>query len=84
MGISLAIERDGAAAFAGSTSTAKLRRTPAELVEHLGRCLAFPHGAVLLTGTGVVPPEGFTLAAGDCITIAIDGAGTLQNTVVVV
>lgn len=82
--IHIRIERDGQEVFAGSTSTLQIKRTPGELVEHLGRCLAFPHGAVLLTGTGVVPPEGFTLAPGDGITIGIDGAGELTNRVVTV
>ena len=77
--ISIFIMRDGKEVFAGSTNTRLIRRSPAELVENLGRCLAFPNGAVLLTGTGVVPPESFTLAAGDRITIAVDGAGELAN-----
>lgn len=82
--IRIRIERNGQEAFTGSTSTRLIKRTPAELVEYLGRCLAFPHGAVLLTGTGVVPPEGFTLAPGDTITIGIDGAGELTNHVVTI
>jgi 2-dehydro-3-deoxy-D-arabinonate dehydratase len=82
--IRIRIERDGQEVFAGSTSTRLIKRNPAELVEYLGRCLAFPNGAVLLTGTGVVPPEGFTLAAGDRITIGIDGAGELTNHVVTI
>jgi 2-dehydro-3-deoxy-D-arabinonate dehydratase len=84
VGIRIGIVRDGAEVFAGSTNTGLIRRRPAELVEYLGRCLSFPHGAVLLTGTGVVPPESFTLAAGDRITITIDGAGELTNHVVIV
>jgi 2-dehydro-3-deoxy-D-arabinonate dehydratase len=79
--IHLRIERDGQEVFSGSTSTQKIRRTPRELADYLGRSLAFPQGAVLLTGTGIVPPESFTLAAGDVVTIAIDGVGTLINTV---
>jgi 2-dehydro-3-deoxy-D-arabinonate dehydratase len=82
--IRICIMRGGQEVFAGSTSTRLIRRSPAELVENLGRCLAFPNGAVLLTGTGVVPPEGFTLAAGDRITIGIDGAGELTNHVTTV
>jgi 2-dehydro-3-deoxy-D-arabinonate dehydratase len=77
--IRICIVRGEEEVFAGSTSTRLIRRSPAELVENLGRCLAFPNGAVLLTGTGVVPPETFTLAAGDRITITIDGAGELTN-----
>ncbi len=82
--IRIRIDRGGQEAFSGSTSTRLIRRSPAELVEYLGCALAFPNGAVLLTGTGVVPPEGFTLAAGDQITIAIEGAGELTNHVTVI
>lgn len=82
--IRIRIDRDGKEAFSGSTSTRLIRRSPAELVEYLGRALAFPNGAVLLTGTGVVPPETFTLAAGDSIFIAIEGAGELTNHVTII
>jgi 2-dehydro-3-deoxy-D-arabinonate dehydratase len=84
VGIRICIVRSGEEVFTGSTHTGLIRRRPAELVEHLGRCLAFPHGAILLTGTGVVPPESFTLAEGDRITIGIDGAGELTNSVTIV
>jgi 2-dehydro-3-deoxy-D-arabinonate dehydratase len=57
---------------------------PAELVEYLGRALALPDGAVLLTGAGVVPPDTFTLAAGDEVQITIDAVGVLRNIVTVV
>ena len=56
------------------------RRLP-ELVEYLYRDHSFPTGAVLLTGTGVVPPDSFTLQHGDEILMTIDGIGTLTNTV---
>ncbi|MGL4649596.1 MAG: fumarylacetoacetate hydrolase family protein, partial [Caldilineaceae bacterium] len=82
--IRIAIVRDGTQLFTGETHTRHIRRTPAELVEFLGRCLDFSQGVVLLTGTGVVPGEGFTLAAGDRIRIDGDGIGTLSNPVVVV
>lgn len=84
LAIRIRIEREGAEVFAGSSHTRLIRRSPRELVECLGRCLALPNGAVLLTGTGIVPPEGFTLAAGDRITIAIEGAGELSNDVTVI
>ena len=84
LAIHIRIERQGQELFSGSSHTGQIRRRPAELVEYLGRCLAFPHGAVLLTGTGVVPPETFTLAEGDQITIAIDGAGELTNRVTII
>ena len=55
-----------------------------ELVEYLFRSQSFPHGAMLLTGAGVVPPDSFTLADGDRVRIAISGVGTLENSVRVV
>lgn len=82
--IALQIVRDGAVVFAGATHTCQIRRRPAELVEYLGRALAFPDGVVLLTGAGVVPPDTFTLAAGDAVEITIDAVGVLRNTVTVV
>ncbi len=82
--IAMQIVRDGVVAFSGETDTSKIRRRPNELVEYLGRALAFPSGAVLLTGAGIVPPDSFTLAAGDEIRIQIDAVGALVNSVVVV
>jgi 2-dehydro-3-deoxy-D-arabinonate dehydratase len=79
--IAMRITRDGADAFAGATTLAQMRRTPDELVGWLYRETSFPHGAVLLTGTGVVPPDDFTLAAGDVVRIAIEGIGELINAV---
>jgi 2-dehydro-3-deoxy-D-arabinonate dehydratase len=82
--IALQIARAGAVVFTGETHTSQIRRRPDELVEYLGRALTFPDGAVLLTGTGIVPPDTFTLAAGDEIRITIDAVGTLRNVVTVV
>jgi len=82
--IRLTIQRGGAVAFQGETHTARIHRRLAELLDYLGRSSQYPDGAVLLTGTGIVPPNDFTLAAGDTITIAIEGVGTLVNTVKVV
>lgn len=82
--LSIAIRRGGAEVFAGETSLNQLKRSFAELAGWLGRSQSFPHGAVLLTGTGVVPPETFTLAAGDEVAITLVGLGTLTNTVEVV
>jgi 2-dehydro-3-deoxy-D-arabinonate dehydratase len=79
--ISLEIERDGEVAFADSTTLASLKRDPALLVEYLYRNNSFPHGSFLLTGTGIVPPDSFTLQAGDSISITIPPIGTLVNTV---
>jgi 2-dehydro-3-deoxy-D-arabinonate dehydratase len=58
-----------------------MARSLESLVEWLGRDNSFPNGAVLLTGTGVVPPDDFTLATGDKITIEITGVGKLINVV---
>lgn len=82
--ISITILRDGNTMFFGNIHTDRIHRKLRELVEFLGRCMTFPNGAVLLTGTGVVPPNEFTLQAGDIISIEIDGVGTLTNTVKVV
>ena len=79
--IGLTIVRNGATAFQGNTTLAQMRRTPEELVEYLYRETSFPDGAVLLTGTGVVPPDDFTLHAGDAIAITIPPIGTLDNVV---
>jgi 2-dehydro-3-deoxy-D-arabinonate dehydratase len=82
--IRLAIERGGAAVFQGETSVGQIKRAFSGLVEYLFRSQKFPHGAILLTGTGIVPPDGFTLAVGDVIKITISGIGTLENHVAVV
>ena len=82
--IEVGIERGGTTAFKGETSVGQIKRTFAELVEYLFRSQKFPHGALLLTGTGIVPPDGFTLAAGDVVKIGISGVGTLENPVTVV
>jgi 2-dehydro-3-deoxy-D-arabinonate dehydratase len=78
-GIHLEIEREGKTAFAASTTLAELKRDPKELVRFLYRDNSFPQGAFLMTGTGIVPADDFTLLAGDRIRIAIDGIGTLEN-----
>jgi 2-dehydro-3-deoxy-D-arabinonate dehydratase len=52
------------------------------LIEWLGRDNHFPGGLILLTGTGIVPPDDFSLQAGDLVRITIDGIGTLENPVV--
>ncbi len=79
--ISLTVERSGAAAFTGVTTLAQMKRRPEELASYLYRDQTFPFGAFLLTGTGVVPPDSFTLHHGDIIRIAIDGIGALVNPV---
>lgn len=82
VGIRLRIERGGATAFAGETSLARMARPLEDLVDWLGRENEFPNGVILLTGTGIVPPDEFTLQAGDVVSIAIDGVGELVNPVV--
>jgi 2-dehydro-3-deoxy-D-arabinonate dehydratase len=80
--IRLEILRKGTAAFSAETTLAELKRTPVSLVEYLFRDNSFPTGAFLMTGTGIVPPDSFTLASGDRIRITIDPIGTLENEVV--
>ncbi len=79
--IKLEIRRSGQTAFEGSTTLASLKRDPVSLVEYLYRDNSFPNGAYLLTGTGVVPPDNFTLHHDDEIRISIDGIGMLVNPV---
>jgi 2-dehydro-3-deoxy-D-arabinonate dehydratase len=82
--INLEIRRDGAPVFQGSTQVSQLKRSLDELGGWLHRCQEFPNGSMLLTGTGIVPPNEFTLAAGDRVVIEIDGIGRLENPVAVV
>jgi len=76
--IELLIERAGQPVFQGSTHTANMNKKLEELVAYLYRELSFPHGAFLLTGTGIVPPEQFTLAHADSVTVKV-GDLTLVN-----
>jgi len=82
--IAIEIKRDGKSVFSGETSVGRIKRSFADLVHYLTRSQEFPHGAVLLTGTGVVPDDSFTLHANDITEINISGIGTLKNTVAVV
>jgi 2-dehydro-3-deoxy-D-arabinonate dehydratase len=82
--IRLAIARDDEDVFAASALLRDMRRRPEELVDWLFRAQDFPVGAVLLTGTSIVPPAALTLRAGDRVTIAVPGLGELVNTVEVV
>jgi 2-dehydro-3-deoxy-D-arabinonate dehydratase len=79
--IRLEIMRDGAAAFSADITLAEMKRAPATLVEYLFRDNSFPYGAFLMTGTGIVPPDSFTLKSGDLVRITIDPIGTLENEV---
>ncbi|WP_433258386.1 fumarylacetoacetate hydrolase family protein [Streptosporangium sp. CA-135522] len=79
--IEMTITRSGSAVFSGATSTARLRRGPAELVEWLFRAQSFPDGVILSTGTGIVPPPELSLQPGDEITISIRDVGELRQRV---
>ena len=81
LAITLTIHRGGEVAFHGETSTARMKRSVHELADWLFRENDFPGGAILLTGTGIIPPESFTLAPGDEIEIAIEKIGALRNPV---
>ena len=79
--ISLQIHRGAKQVFAGSTSLSSMKRDLKTLVEYLYRDNSFPSGCFLLTGTGIVPPDSFTLQHGDEIRITIEPIGTLVNVV---
>jgi 2-dehydro-3-deoxy-D-arabinonate dehydratase len=78
-GIHIGITRKGQTVFSGNTTLAELKRDPKDLVQYLYRDSSFPQGAFLMTGTGIVPGDDFTLASGDAIRIEIDGIGALEN-----
>ncbi len=82
--IGVRISREGSVVFEGETSIGQIKRSFAELGDYLWRSQTFPDGVALMTGTGVVPDEDFTLAAGDEIRIHISGIGELVNTTAVV
>ena len=79
--IQLQIKRGGDVAFAGETSVGQIKRSFDELAAFLFRSQDFPYGTILLTGTGIVPPDTFTLRSGDAVRINISGIGTLENPV---
>jgi len=79
--IAIEIRRAGSTAFSGATDVGQMKRPLPLLVDFLFRDNSFPHGAYLMTGTGIVPPDSFTLERGDEIRITIDPVGTLTNTV---
>jgi 2-dehydro-3-deoxy-D-arabinonate dehydratase len=79
--VEVSVQRDGATVWDGTTSTKMLHRRFDDLVAFLTRQMAFPDGAVLSTGTGLVPSLDFTLEIGDTVTVTVDGVGTLSNPV---
>jgi len=82
IGIRLSVKRAGKKVFSGETDITQMHRTLEDLISWLGRENSFPQGVFLLTGTGIVPTEEFTLEAEDNVEITIDGIGTLSNPVV--
>lgn len=80
MSIALEIVREGQSIFRSETSTSKMNRRFEELITYLYRELDFPDGVFLMTGTGIIPPDHFTLAIGDRVTITV-GSLTLENEV---
>lgn len=79
--IQLEIERTGATAFSDAVALDQMKREPASLAGYLFRENTFPDGCFLLTGTGIVPPDSFTLQSGDIIRITIAQIGVLENVV---
>jgi 2-dehydro-3-deoxy-D-arabinonate dehydratase len=78
------IRRNGRTVFSGETQIGNIKRSFQELASYLCRSQKFPHGAVLLTGTGIVPPDDFTLAEHDIVEIEIPAIGVLHNPVAIV
>jgi 2-dehydro-3-deoxy-D-arabinonate dehydratase len=72
---------DGETLFAGETFTTRMKRSPLELAQWVVRDNPLPPGTILLTGTGLVPPDDYTLLPGHTVEIEIDGIGLLRNTV---
>jgi 2-dehydro-3-deoxy-D-arabinonate dehydratase len=79
--IDVTIERGGETVFTGATSVSDMKRTFEDLVAALFEELSHPAGAVLLTGTGVVPPDELTLEDGDHVRIAVEGVGVLEHSI---
>jgi 2-dehydro-3-deoxy-D-arabinonate dehydratase len=79
--IRLTIERGGSVVVQEETATSAMARTPADLVDWLFRAENFPDGVWLSTGTGIVPPDDFTLHVGDVVTVTVEGVATTTNRV---
>ena len=84
MAIKAKIVRGSNIEWEAETSLGNLNRTLEDLVNYVFRCQDFPHGLILSTGTGIVPPMDISLAAGDIVEINVAGVGTLSNTVEVI
>ncbi len=80
--ISIEIQRAGETVFDGTTNLDRMARTFEDLIGWLSRENVFPDGVVLMTGTGIVPPDEFTLEDGDTVSISVTGIGNLTNPVV--
>lgn len=80
--IQLEIRRGGSSVFSGNTLLSQMKRTPDELAAWLCRENEYPDGVFLMTGTGIVPDDSFTLENGDVVSISITGIGTLSNPIV--
>ena len=80
--IILAIDRGGSEVFRGETNIDQMARGFEDLIGWLGKENTLPNGAFLLTGTGIVPPDEFTLQNADSVSIEITGIGTLTNPVI--
>jgi 2-dehydro-3-deoxy-D-arabinonate dehydratase len=80
--IEVSIVRGDRTVFRDDTNLGQLKREFEELIGWLGKENEFPHGAILLTGTGIVPPDEFALQDGDIVTMEVTGIGRLTNPVV--
>ena len=79
--ISIEILRSGKSMFSGNIAINRMKRKLADLAHYLFREMSFPNGVFLMTGTGIVPDNDFTLLSGDVVNITIEGIGTLSNEV---
>lgn len=79
--ISITIERKNNTVFSNEIPINRMKRKHIELASYLLRETTFPHGVYLMTGTGIVPPDSFSLHPGDIIKISIENIGVLENTV---
>ena len=82
--VELSITRKENIVFQGESSTSEMKRNVYELVEWLQKSNDLPQAAVLMTGTGIIPPQDFTLNEGDIVSISIEKIGTLTNKIVLV